>query len=198
VLVRSPVSGYVLDVAQESETIVTPGQRIMLVGDVTDIEVMLEMLSEDAVKAKPGMDALIEGWGGMPLHGRVRLVEPFSYTKISALGIEEQRVHVLIDFTDPREKWQAMGHGYRVTGRIITWVGHDVLKLPMGALFRDGSRWAVYTIEDGVARRRYVELGHINEAEAEVLSGVTTGAKVILHPSDRIAEGVPVRVRTGS
>ena len=193
--VRSPVSGYVLEVNQESETVVNPGQRIMSVGDVSKIEVMLEMLSEDAVKVRDGMDATIVGWGGTPLHARVRRVEPFSYTKVSALGIEEQRVHVLLDFTDPPEKWKAMGHGYRVTGNIIIWVGHDVLKLPMGALFRDGAQWAVYVMEDGAARMRHVQLGHINQSDAEVLGGVTAGTTVILHPSDRIAEGVPVRAR---
>ncbi|MBV8911483.1 MAG: HlyD family efflux transporter periplasmic adaptor subunit, partial [Acetobacteraceae bacterium] len=194
--VRAPVTGRVLDVQRESETVINQGQPIMTVGDVRDIEVMLEMLSEDAVKVRPGMRAFIEGWGGTPLNARVRLVEPFSYTKVSALGIEEQRVHVLLDFTDPLEKWQAMGHGYRVTGKVVTWEGKDTLTLPMGALFRDGTRWAVYTVDDHVARLRHVELGHLNENEAEVVGGIPPGAEVILHPSDRIADGIPVRPRT--
>jgi HlyD family secretion protein len=154
------------------------------------------MLSEDAVKVHQGDSATLEGWGGSPLHMRVRRIEPFGYTKISALGIEEQRVHVLLDFTDPAEKWAALGHGYRVVGQIQIWNGKQVLKLPMGALFRDGTRWAVYKVEDGRAQLAHVELGHLNETEAEVLAGVAAGDQVILHPSDRIADGVPVRPRS--
>ena len=196
VLVRSPVSGSVLDVARESETVVSPSQPILTVGDTADIEIMLEMLSEDAVKTREGMRAIVEGWGGAPLNARVRRVEPFSYTKVSALGIEEQRVHVLLDFTDPADRWRAMGHGYRVTGRIVTWEGNRVLTLPMGALFRDGSQWSVYAVGDNVARLQHVTLGHLNQTEAEVLSGVALGTEVILHPNDRIADGVPVRPRS--
>ena len=107
----------------------------------------------------------------------MRLVEPYSYTKISALGIEEQRVHVLLDFTDPAEMWQAIGHGYRVNGKVITWKGDGVLTLPMGALFRDGAQWAVYTVEDHVARLRHVQLGHLNETQAEVLGGINRGSR---------------------
>ena len=196
VTVLAPVTGRVLDVQHESAGVVPVGEKIISVGDVKDIEIMLEMLSEDAVKVRPGMDANIVGWGGATLHARVRRVEPYSYTKISALGIEEQRVHVLLDFTDPPEKWQAIGHGYRVNGKVITWQGDGVLTLPMGALFRDGAQWAVYTIEDHVARLRHVELGHLNETQAEVLKGLNRGTEVILHPNDRIADGIPVRPRT--
>lgn len=194
--VRSPVGGRVLIVLQESETVVTPGQTILTVGDPAQIEVMLEMLSEDAVKVREGAAAALDGWGGTPLHMRVRRVEPFGYTKISALGIEEQRVHVLLDFTDPPEMWATLGHGYRVTGRIPIWEGKHVLKLPMGALFRDGARWAVYALEDGKAQLRHVHVGHLNDTEAEVLEGVAEGDQVVLHPSDRIGDGVPVRPRS--
>ena len=196
VLVKSPITGRVLDVARESETVLTMSQPIMTVGDVNDIEIMLEMLSEDAVKVQPGMRAIIDGWGGTPVNAKVRRVEPFSYTKVSALGIEEQRVHVLLDFTDPADKWQAMGHGYRVTGRVVTWEGKGVLTLPMGALFRDGAQWAVYALDNHVARLHHVQLGHLNQTDAEVLGGIDPGTEVILHPSDRIADGVPVRART--
>jgi HlyD family secretion protein len=195
VQMRSPISGRVLNVIRESETVLTPGQPILVVGDVAQIEAMLEMLSEDAVKVREGMPALLEGWGGAPLNARVRRVEPFSYTKVSALGIEEQRVRVFLDITAPIEAWRAMGHGYRVTGRIVTWEGRGVLKLPMGALFRDGARWAVYTRDGGAARLRHVQLGRLNQAEAEVLHGVTEGTEVILHPSDRVADGVLIRPR---
>ena len=150
------------------------------------------MLSEDAVKVREGASATLNGWGGAPLHVRVRRVEPFGYTKISALGIEEQRVHVLLDFTDPPEARAALGHGYRVVGSILIWEGKQVLKLPMGALFRNGPRWAVYKLEDGKARLQDVELGHLNDMEAEVLGGVAVGDQVVLHPSDRIGDGVPV------
>jgi HlyD family secretion protein len=194
--VRSPITGRVLNVLQESETVVQPGQTILTMGDPTQIEVMLEMLSEDAVKVRKGDTATLEGWGGAPLHMRVRRIEPYGYTKISALGIEEQRVHVLLDFTDPPEQWATLGHGYRVVGKIQIWDGKQVLKLPMGALFRDGARWAVYRVENRTARLQHVELGHLNDIEAEVLAGVAEGDQVILHPSDRIADGVPVRPRT--
>ena len=193
--VRSPITGRVLNVLQESETVVQPGQTILTMGDPKKIEVMLEMLSEDAVKVREGDTATLEGWGGAPLHMRVRRIEPFGYTKISALGIEEQRVHVLLDFTDPPEKWASLGHGFRVVGKVQIWDGKQVLKLPMGALFRDGDRWAVYKVDDGRARLQHVDLGHLNETEAEVLGGVDAGDQVILHPSDRISDGVPVRQR---
>lgn len=194
--VHSPISGRVLDVLRKSETVITPGQPILSVGDPGQIEVMLEMLSEDAVKVREGATATLDGWGGPPLNMRVRRVEPFGYTKVSALGIEEQRVHVLLDFTDPPETRRALGHGYRVTGRILLWDAKQVLKLPMGALFRDGTRWAVYRLEGGKARLRHVELGHLNDTEAEVLKGLAEDDQVILHPSDRIAEGVAVRPRS--
>jgi HlyD family secretion protein len=194
--VRSPITGRVLNVLQESATVVQPGQTILTMGDPTKIEVMLEMLSEDAVKVHKGDTGTLEGWGGVPLHVQVRRIEPFGYTKISALGIEEQRVHVLLDFTDPPEKWATLGHGYRVVGKIQIWEGKQVLKLPMGALFRDGARWAVYKLEDGKARLEHVELGHLNDTEAEVLGGAAEGDQVILHPSDRIGDGVPVRERS--
>jgi HlyD family secretion protein len=196
VAVHSPVSGVVLNVHKESETVVQPGQTILSVGDPQQIEVMLEMLSEDAVKVQEGAPATLDGWGGAPLHMRVRRIEPYGYTKISALGIEEQRVHVLLDFTDPPEKWASLGHGFRVVGKVQIWEGKHVLRLPMGALFRDGARWAVYTLDDGKARLRNVQLGHLNDTEAEVLGGVSEGDQVILHPSDRIGDGVPVRPRT--
>jgi HlyD family secretion protein len=193
--VRSPVSGRVLNVLRESETVVAPGQIIVSVGDPEQIEVMLEMLSEDAVKIREGASGTLDGWGGTPLKMRVRRIEPFGYTKISALGIEEQRVHVLLDFMDPLEARRALGHGYRVTGKILMWEGKQVLKLPMGALFRDGTQWAVYALEAGKARLRHVKLGHLNDVEAEVEEGVTEGTQVILHPSDRVGDGTPVQQR---
>ena len=192
--VRAPVSGRVLNVLRESETVVTAGMPLITLGDPRQLEVVLEMLSEDAVKVREGATAMLEGWGGEKLNARVRRVEPYGYTKVSALGIEEQRVKVRLDFTDPPEKWQSLGHGYRVNAKIAVWKGDDVIKLPMGALFRDGSNWAAYTVTaDNLAQLKHITVGHLNDQEAEVLDGLAEGDPVILHPSDRIANGVPVK-----
>lgn len=171
--VRSPVDGAVLKVLKESETIVNAGMPVIQIGDVADLEVELEMLSKNAVKVREGAQALLEGWGGKILNGRVRRVEPFGYTKVSALGIEEQRVHVKVDFTDPREAWQHVGHGYRMNAQIVVWAADNVLKLPMGALFRDGNQWTVFTLgNNGVAHKRLVTVGHLNDTEAEIITGL--------------------------
>jgi HlyD family secretion protein len=193
--VRSPVSGRVLNVLKESETIVSAGMPLIAIGDPAKIEVMLEMLSEDAVKVREGATAKLEGWGGEQLNGRVRRVEPFGFTKISALGIEEQRVRVLLDFTDPIEVWSTLGHGYRINAKIVVWEGAEVLKLPVGALFRHGNNWAVYVVKSGLAERRQITIGHLNDVEAEILSGLAAGDQVILHPSDRVTDGALVQAR---
>lgn len=191
--VVSPVSGRVLLVMRESETIVTPGMPIMKIGDITKLEVMLEMLSENAVKAREGAPAVLDGWGGKQLNARVRRIEPFGYTKISALGIEEQRVKVLLDFTDAPSEWQMLGTGFRMTAHIVTWQAKDVLKIPVSALFRDGNRWAAFVVSDHRAHLQHLAVGHINDTEAEILSGLTEKAEVILNPSDRITDGAVVR-----
>lgn len=193
--IRAPVTGKVLNVIKESEAIVTPGMPLVQLGDVTKLEVMLEMLSEDAVKVRPGSSAVLEGWGGTQLNARVRRIEPSGFTKVSALGIEEQRVRVMLDFTDPPEKWETLGHGYRVNAKITIWNGDNVLKVPLGSLFRDENTWACYAIVGGQAQLKHLEIGHINDAEAEVLAGLADGAAVILHPSDRITNAVPVVMR---
>jgi len=193
--VRAPVSGRVLNVLKESESIVSPGMPLVQLGDVTKLEVMLEMLSEDVVKIREGTPAKLEGWGGEQLNARVRRVEPFGFTKVSALGIEEQRVRVLLDFTDPPETWQILGHGYRVNAKIVVWKGDNVLKVPMGALFRDGNRWVTYVIVDNSAQRVPLEVGHLTDTDAEILGGLDDGAQVILHPSDRISSGTPIKPR---
>ncbi|HZD25161.1 MAG TPA: efflux transporter periplasmic adaptor subunit, partial [Alphaproteobacteria bacterium] len=160
-----------------------------------DIEIVVDLLSSDAVQVTEGDDVLIEGWGGAgPLPGRVRRVEPFGFTKVSALGIEEQRVNVIIDFTGDPAAWRRLGHGYRVEARIVTWRG-DVLCLPLAALFRKGSDWAVFTVADGHARLRRVKIGHSNGSTAEVLDGLAAGDIVVLHPSDSVADGVAVTPR---
>jgi len=142
--------------------------------------------------------ALVIGAGEGALNGRVRRVEPFGVTKVSALGIEEQRVNVIVDLTDPPARWRQLGHGYQVDARIVLWQGKDVLLLPVGALFRQGDRWAVFRVADGRARTRLVELGRMNDRHAELLSGLAEGDAVILHPSDRVSEGTRVGQRGGN
>lgn len=194
--VYSPVNGRILRVIHESEGVVAAGAWLVELGDPADMEIVVDLLSGDAVRVREGAEVTIEDWGGVTLAGRVRRVEPYAFTKISALGIEEQRVNVIVDFTDSAETWQGLGHGYRVDAHILDWRGEDVLKLPLGALFRDGESWAVFVAEDGVAKLRHIEIDHGNGREAEVLEGLETGATVILHPGDRISDGVRVLPRS--
>src|SRR5262249_52061257 len=152
--------------------------------------------SSDSVNIAPGAVVRFEHWGGeQPLAGRVRLVEPSGFTKVSALGVEEQRVNVLADFIDPVEKREALGDGYRVEARIVTWRQDDVLKVPASALFRKDDRWAVFRVEGGRAHLTPVHVGRNNDAAAEVLEGLGEGDVVITHPSDKITDGVTVRQR---
>ena len=211
--VVAPVSGRVLRVVRESAGVVQPGEPLLEIGDPRDLEIVVDLLSADAVRVEKGQEVLIEQWGGGDLlHGRVRRVEPYGFTKISALGIEEQRVNVVVELADPPEKWQRLGHGYRVETRIVLWRGDDVVKVPLSALFRAhsanghggagaGNRadqaadWAVFVEEKGKARLRPVSRGHHNGLEVEVTSGLDAGTRVVLHPSDRVAEGVGVEAR---
>jgi HlyD family secretion protein len=194
--VRAPVSGRVLRVLQESESVVPAAAPLIEIGDPQDLEIEVDLLSRDAVKIKEGAAVLIEDWGGgTTLAGRVRRVEPYGFTKVSALGIEEQRVNVIIDFTDPLDKWRRLGHGYRVETRIIVWEGTDVLNVPLGALFRHGDAWAVFVDSEGRARLRPVAIGRFNSREAQVLEGLSVGERVVLHPSDRVKDGVPIVAR---
>lgn len=198
VSVTSPVQGYVLLVPQESERTVVAGTPLVEVGDPEQIEVVTDLLSSDAVRVRAGAPVLIEDWGGeRPLSGRVRLVEPYAFTKVSALGVEEQRVNVVVDFTEPREAIQRLGHGYRATVRIVIWSAPEVLKVPISALFRTEGRWSLFTIDrQSRARLRKVAVGHMNDREVEVLGGLDTGEKVLLHPSDKVRDGVKVAART--
>jgi HlyD family secretion protein len=189
--IYSPITGKVLKVYQESATTLTPGEPILILGDPSDLELEIEVLSTDAVKIAPGNPVIIERWGGdYPLMGRVRLIEPMARTKISALGVEEQRVKVIADFTDPPEKWSRLGDEYRVEARIVVWEAADVVRVPTGALFRtpDGG-WAVYALREGRAVLTPVQIGHTNGREAEVLAGLQPGDRVVLHPSDRVQDG---------
>jgi len=186
----------VLRVFQESEAIVAPGQPLLELGDPADLEVEVDVLSADAVKIQPGARALLEQWGGdQPLVGRVRLVEPAGFTKISALGVEEQRVNVIVEFPDRQAIPPSLGDAFRVEARIVVWEAADVLRVPTSALFRAGRGWAVFCIEAGKARLRPVEVGHKNGLQAEVASGLAESETVIVHPSDRVRDGVPVAPR---
>ncbi len=195
VRVAAPVSGSVLRVEQESNRPVVAGTQLLQIGDPADLEIVSDMLSADAVKVKPGAAVLIDAWGGdAPLKGRVRLVEPFGFTKISALGVEEQRVKVVIDLTDPRAAWAQLGHGYRVVVRIALWSAPQVLRVPVGALFRSGAGWSAFAVgKDGLARLRAVTIGHMNDEQAEVLGGLAEGEAVILHPGEKVRDGGKVK-----
>lgn len=194
-VLRAPVDGEVLQVIEESETSLSPGAGIVEVGDPNDLQVRVDLLSEDAVLVKPGQAAVVSGWGGKPLNAVVRRVEPFGYTKVSALGVEEQRVDVLLDIIDPHEDWDRLGHGYRVDVSIFL---HDVedLAVPTAALFRSGPAWAVFTAKDGKANLQLLELGHRNAEWAQVLKGLAPGDSVILNPSETISEGALVEPRS--
>ena len=199
VTVTSPVDGVVLKRVRESETVVPAGEPLLEIGDPHRLEIVVDLLSTDAVRVKPGARAMVEQWGGdKKLEARVRRIEPAGFTKISALGVEEQRVNVVLDFTNPAEAWASLGDAYRVEVRVVIWEAADVLKVPTSALFRDGEKWAVYVAPDDRARRTLVELGHQTGQEAEVLSGLSEGARVILHPGDALADGARVKPRSAS
>lgn len=194
--VRSPVDGRILQIFRQSEGVVRAGDALVEIGDPGKLEIVADLLSADAVRVEPGQRVLIEEWGGVgALEGRVRLVEPYGFTKVSALGIEEQRVNVLVDFADPPEKWQRLGHGYRVEIRVVVWSGDAVLKAPLTALFRDGGDWSVFVEQDGRARLRTVRIGHRNGLDAEILSGLSAGERVVLHPGSRVADGFRIAPR---
>ena len=193
VAIQSPVSGRVLKLIHESEGVVQAGQALVEIGDPRGLEVEVEVLSADAVKLTPGTRTLLERWGGeWPLEAEVRTVEPVGFTKISALGVEEQRVLVIADIVSPPEEWQRLGDGYRVEAQFVLWEEAEVLQIPGNTLFRRSDGWAVFVIEAGVARRREVTLGRRNGLAAQVLSGVHQGETLIAHPDEAIDEGVEV------
>ncbi len=195
---RSPVDGVVLRVLRESESVVLGGEPLLEVGDPADLEIVADFLSSDAVRMRSGNAVLIDRWGGVAaLAGKVRRIEPSGFTKISALGVEEQRVNVIIDFAEPPERLAVLGDGFRVEVRVVVWQSDDLLRLPTGALFRSGSEWAVYCVEGGIARRRRVEVGAMSPQAAEVKSGLSEGDRVVLHPSDSVEDGGRVTAREG-
>ncbi|HYQ72346.1 MAG TPA: HlyD family efflux transporter periplasmic adaptor subunit [Gammaproteobacteria bacterium] len=193
VKLRAPVTSRVLAIHHESEGVVVTGEDLLEIGDPAALEVAVDVLSADAVRIRPGGAVQFQRWGGeQPLDGVVRVVEPTGFTKISALGVEEQRVWVIADITSSREQWQQLGDGYRVEAHFILWEAQDVLQVPASALFRHGDGWAVFAIRDGRARRVAVEAGHSNGLVTEVLAGIEPGETVIVHPDDRIEDGVRV------
>lgn len=188
--VKSPVDGAVLRVLTESAGVVAAGAPLVEIGDPAGLEIVLDVLSADAVSIKPGAETWIEHWGGdRRLDARVRLVEPSGFTKVSALGVEEQRVNVVADFSgDPAER-AALGDGYRVHARVVVWQRPDAIRVPLSALFRDGDQWAVFVIAGERAQKRAIEIGRRGEREAEALSGLAEGERVVVHPGDRLGDG---------
>jgi HlyD family secretion protein len=196
VRLRAPVASRVLAIHHESEGVVVTGEDLLEIGDPAALEVAVDVLSADAVRIHPGGAVQFQRWGGeQPLDGVVRVVEPTGFTKISALGVEEQRVWVIADITSPREQWQQLGDGYRVEAHFILWEGQDVLQIPASALFRHADGWAVFAIRDGKARRVAVRIGHSNGLATQILSGMAAGETVIVHPDDRVEDGVRVEMQ---
>jgi HlyD family secretion protein len=197
ILIRAPVTGVVLKRLRESESVVPAGEPLLEIGDPKNLEVVSDLLSTDAVRISTGNSVLIEGWGGeKTLKGKVRRIEPSGFTKISALGVEEQRVNVVVDFDHLTVGENTLGDGFRVEIRIVVWEKQDVLKVPVSGLFRLGEDWAAYVVADGRAARRTLTIGQRNSLEAEVLSGLQPGDVVIVHPSDAVQEGVRVVPRS--
>ena len=190
--VRAPIGGVVVERHRCCEGPVAAGDPVLDLGDLETLEVRIDLLSMDAVRVRPGMRVVLERWGGEPLEGRVRRVEPRGFERVSALGVEEQRVPVWVTIESPREGWAALGQGYRVEGRFILWAAEDVLQVPTSALFRVGDRWQVFVVENGRAGLRAVTPGRRSGLSSEILDGLGEGEVVVSHPGDRIADGVRV------
>lgn len=196
VTVTAPVDGVVLALHGESQRVVAPGGPLVDLGDPDAIEVVADLLSVDAVRVQPGSRVIVDRWGGPdPLEGRVRLVEPSGFTKFSALGVEEQRVNVIIDITDPPGAFAALGDGFRVEVRIVEWHDESTLQAPLSALFREGEGWAVYEVVDGRAVRRPVTVGRRATRDVQILDGVGEGATIVTYPPDTLEDGVRVAER---
>jgi len=193
--IRAPVSGRILQITDRSERVVREGDVLMKIGNPKDLEIVADYLSMDAVKIEPGQRVIIDNWGGdHPLEGSVRLVEPFGFLKISALGIEEQRVNVIVDFVR-EDGWEKLGHGYQVETRVVLWEEDKVLAVPLTALFRDGDKWALFVEEDGRAVLRHVQVGQKNGVFAEIREGIEAGNNIVMHPSDRVSDGTRIASR---
>lgn len=191
----APASGIVLRILQQSEGVLPAGAPILEIGNPQDMEIVAELLSTDAVQIKPGAAVRIDGWGGPALSGLVSRIEPDGFSTVSALGIEELRVRTLIELADPPERWAALGNDFRVIVHITLWSTEKALSVPVASLFRRGDDWAVFVLRDGLARATPIKIGQRNERSAEILSGLTEGDQVVLHPSDRILDGTSVTQR---
>jgi HlyD family secretion protein len=192
----SPVKGRVLRVIQQSEGVVQPGTPLIEIGDPNALEIVVDVLTSDAVEIKPGTPVRIERWGGdYALKAHVRMIEPSAFTRLSALGVEEQRVNLIVDIDESQSRWSALGDGYRVEARMTVWQHDRVLQAPLSAAFRQGNGWAMFIVRDGRARLVPVEIGHRNASAVEIIRGVSDKETVIIHPGDRVADGVRVDVR---
>jgi len=197
VMIYAPQNGRVLNILHKSESVVAAGAPLMEIGDLANLELVVDLLSTDAVRVKVGDRATIERWGGTQnLRAVVRRIEPTGFTKVSSLGLEEQRVRVILDFTDPPEARAALGHDFRVFARIEISRAADAVRIPLSALFRAGDDWAAFVVEEGRAVRKTVEIGLRNTRYAEILGGIVEGDSVIAHPGDRIADGVKIEPRS--
>ncbi|MCB1503165.1 MAG: HlyD family efflux transporter periplasmic adaptor subunit [Bauldia sp.] len=195
VTVLAPADGTVLKLLSESEQVVAAGGPLLEIGDPGNLEIIVHLLSSDAVAIEPEALARVDGWGGPELTAKLRRIDPSAYTKVSALGIEEQRVDAIFDIVDPREVWARLGHEFRVMVHIPTWRSDDVLRVPLGALFRRGDAWHVFKVSDGRAAVTPVVIDHRNMRFAEVIDGLAPGDVVVLHPSDRVIDGVALEER---
>ncbi len=196
--IEAPISGCVLRVLQESETIINAGAPILEIGNPSeDLEILTELLSTDAVKISPGDRVIIEKWGGdEPLDGFVEKVEPWGFTKFSALGVEEQRVNAIIKFSGNADAHQKLGHGFRVEVKIIIWENDDALKVPSSAIFRDGDGWAAFKVMNGRARLSAIEIGRNNGLDVEIVDGLSQNDQIVLYPGNQISEGARIKKRT--
>lgn len=193
--VRAPVAGTVTQRHRRDEGPIREGEEVLVLGDMGNLEVRIDLLSMDAVRVRPGMRVIVERWGGdSDLEGTVRRVEPAGYKRVSALGVDEQRVPVLMDIVSPNSQWEQLGANFRVEGRFILWEGDDVLQIPTSALFRHDDRWAVFVIRDGRARIRHVGTGRRSGLRTQITEGLEAGETVITHPSDRVADGTAVDI----
>ena len=190
--VKSPIEGRVLRVLVESAGVVQPGTPLVEIGDPSALEVVTDVLTADAVTIPQRAPATVERWGGPPLKSNVRLVEPAAFSRVSALGVEEQRVHVVLDLDEPHELWSRLGDAFRVEVKIVTWEGADVVHVPSSAVFRRGERWAAFVVEGDRVSLREVDTGRRNGSEVEIVRGLAAGQRVVVHPSDRVTEGARV------
>ena len=196
VVLKAPVSGRVLQIHHESEAVVEAGAALVSLGDPEDLEIVAEMLSSDAVRIQPGMRVIITGWGGdAPLAGQVQRVEPYAFTKVSALGIEEQRVNVIVTFTGDPATWRVLGHGFRVDIAVVTWESDAAIQAPVTALFRSSDVWSAFVVQDGIAHKRTVKVGRRAGLSVQIIDGLRPGEQVVLSPGLNIDDGVRVNQR---